>query len=340
MSMQSNPYVKVNQMKYRKMGKHGIKLSEISIGTMYHGSHISEKQSHAVLEEALNQGINFIDCADRYGVFDSELPAEERTPAEVVLGKFLKNQDRDDLVVSSKIWFQMRESPNSGGLSRKHIKEGIRNTLANLGTDYIDIYFCHRSDRDTPLEETISTMTNLIDEGKVHYWGTSMWPPYLIERTISIAKEHGYIAPAVEEPPYHMMVRLIEADLIPMAKDQGLGLITFEALATGLLTGKYQQGIPEESREAVMHDLSPEVFERYGKVVPGLMELAKTLDIGMNHLAIAWTLRHPEISSSLMGARLPEQVKSNVEAINVQLSNETLEKIEEILGNRPRDFYR
>lgn len=327
-------------MKYRKMGKHGIKLSEMSIGTMYHGSYIPEKQSHAVLEEAVNQGINFIDCADRYGIFDSELPMEERTPAEVVLGKFLKKHGRDDLVISSKVWFQMRESPNSGGLSRKHIKEGIRNTLSNLGTDYIDIYFCHRSDRDTPLEETVSAMTNLIDDGKVHYWGTSMWPPHLIERTIAIAKEHGYIPPAVEEPPYHMMVRFIEVDLIPMAKDHGLGLTTFEALATGLLTGKYQKEIPKDSRGGTFHDIPPEVYEKYRKIIPRLMELAQSLDIGMNHLAIAWTLRHPEVTSSLMGARLPEQVKSNVEAIDVELSDETLKKIEEILENKPRVFYR
>ncbi|MFW9978887.1 MAG: aldo/keto reductase [Candidatus Thorarchaeota archaeon] len=182
-------------------------------------------------------------------------------------------------------------------------------------------------------------MTNLIDHGQVHYWGTSMWPPHLVERTISIAKENGYIAPSVEEPPYHMMARFIEVDLIPVAKYHGLGLTTFEALATGLFTGKYMNDTPIGSRNDTFQKFPEEVTERYARILPGLKDLADSIGIGMNHLAIAWTLRLPEISSSIMGARLPEQVRSNVEATDVILSNETLERIEEILANKPRIFY-
>ncbi len=229
-------------MKYRNLGKQGLKVSEISIGTMYHGSYFSKKTSFSVLEEALNQGINYIDCADRYGIFDSELPMEERTPAEEYLGEFLQGQSRDDLVISTKVFYKMRKSPNSGGLSRKHIHEAVKRSLRLLQTDYIDIYYCHRPDRTTPLEETVLTMSDLIEEGTIHHWGTSWWSPTMVERAIWIAKNLGAHPPHAEQPPYHMYARFIEEDLLEVAKYHGLGLVTFEALATGLITDKYLKG--------------------------------------------------------------------------------------------------
>ncbi|NPE09110.1 MAG: aldo/keto reductase [Asgard group archaeon] len=320
-------------MKYRNLGKQGLKVSEVSIGTMYHGSYYGKKQSFSLLQEALNQGINYIDCADRYGIYDSELPMEERTPAEEYLGEFLQGQSRDDLVISTKVFHKMRESPNSGGLSRKHIHEAVKRSLRLLQTDYIDIYYCHRSDRDTPLEETILTMSDLIEEGTIHHWGTSWWPPTMVERAIWIAKNLGAHPPHVEQPPYHMYARFIEKDLLAVAKYHGLGLVTFEALATGLITDKYLKGIPKGSRASIDNDYNEDIMEKYRKRVNKLIPIAKEFEIPISQIAIAWTLRLPEISSSLMGASKPEHVISNAQACEITLNKDIIEKIEEALKN-------
>lgn len=327
-------------MKYRNLGKHGLKVSDVSIGTMHHGSYINEKVSHSILEEALNQGINFIDCADRYGIYDSELPMEQRTPAEILLGNFLKNTDRDDLVISTKVFYKMRESENSGGLSRKHIREAIDRSLKLLQTDYIDIYICHRPDRTTPLLETIMTMTNLIEEGKIHYWGTSWWPPTLVERTIWLAKKLGAIPPHVEQTPYHLNARFIEVDLLEVAKYHKHGLITFEALAGGLFTEKYLEKIPKGSRADKHSCYTPERIESYNVKVLALKEIADKLGISVPQLAIAWTLRLPEVSTSLTGASKPEHIKENANASGVELSNNIIEEIESIMENKPTSSYR
>ncbi|MHA2250663.1 MAG: aldo/keto reductase [Candidatus Kariarchaeaceae archaeon] len=327
-------------MKFRKLGKHGLKISEISLGTMYYGSYVKKEQGVKCLHEAVNSGINFIDSADRYGIRDSELSEEQRMRAEIVVGDFLKDHDRDDLVISSKIHHQLRDSPNSGGLSRKHIREGIQKTLNSLGTDYLDIYFCHRQDPDTPLIETIRTMTNLVDEGLVNYWGTSWYPPWKFQKIIGIAEKNGYIPPAVDQPPYHLGARYIEADLIPHAREEGFGITSFEALNSGIFTGKYTDGVPEGSRGSWSEQIANVVKTNYSEKLEKLDELCKEIDIKMNHLALAWSLRHPEISSSITGATKPEQVADNAKASGIELDQETIEKIDEIMDNKPRDFYR
>jgi aryl-alcohol dehydrogenase-like predicted oxidoreductase len=325
-------------MKYRNLGKHGLKVSELSIGTTYHGSYISKKDSHKVLATALEEGINYIDCANRYGIFDSDLPMEERTRSEKILGEFIQDYNREDLVLSTKVFYKMRDTPNSGGLSKKHIREEIKDSLNYLNTDYIDIYYCHRSVPDTPLEETIRTMTNLIDDGLVNYWGTSWFPPVKVERMIHLAKEIGCIPPSVEQPPYAFDARFIENDLFDVVNYHGLGLVTFEALAGGFYTGKYLDGIPEGSRGDKTKFVSEEVKER--DLLTKLNEIAKELDISLAQLALAWTLRNKEISSSLMGASKPNQVIHNVKASDVELDNEILERIEKILDNKPVSEYR
>lgn len=320
-------------MKYRNLGKQGLKVSEVSIGTMYHGSYYGKKQSFSLLQEALNQGINYIDCADRYGIYDSELPMEERTPAEEYLGEFLQGQNRDDLVISTKVFYKMRESLNSGGLSRKHIHEAVKRSLRLLQTDYIDIYYCHRPDRDTPLKETVLTMSDLIEEGTIHHWGTSWWPPTMVERAIWIAKKLGAHPPHTEQPPYHMYARFIEEDLVEVARYHGIGLVTFEALATGLITDKYLKGTPEDSRASRFDNYTEELMERYQTRISKLLPIAKELDVPLSQMAIAWTLRLPEVSSSLMGASKPEHVISNAQASEVTLNKNTIEKIEKALKN-------
>jgi aryl-alcohol dehydrogenase-like predicted oxidoreductase len=331
------------KMKFRNMGKYGLKLSEISIGTMYHGSHISKKAALTCLNEAINQGINFIDCADRYGIMDSELPMDQRTRAEIILGEFLKENDREDLVISSKVFKQLRKSVNSGGLSRKHVWESIQDSLKFLQTDYLDIYYCHRPDRSTPLEETIRTMTNLIEKGLVHYWGTSWWPPFLVERTIGIAKDLGLISPAVEEPPYHLNARFIEIELFDVANYHGLGITAFEALSSGFYTGKYVDEIPDGSRfsiNEIRNGIPNGLFERRKSQVIRLIEIANSIEIPLSQLALAWVLRNPEISSTIMGASKPEQVVENSAASEITLSKKILGEIEEILNNKPTTPFR
>lgn len=327
-------------MKYRNVGKHGLKISEISIGTMYHGSYISEEDSIKVLTEAIDQGINFIDCADRYGIFDSDLEFDKRTRAEIILGEFLKGYDREDLVISSKVFYKMRESPNSGGLSRKHIREEIGYSLEYLQTDYLDMYFCHRPDRDTPLEETITTMSRLIDEGIIHYWGTSWWPPVMIERTIALAKELGEHPPSVEQPPYHLNSRFIETDLFDIATYHGLGITAFEALGGGFYTGKYMDGIPEGSRSSKTHFVTEKIIEARRAQLQKLTEVSDSLGIPLCQLALSWVLRRPEISSTIMGASNPEQVVINAGASDITLDTDILNQIEEILDNKPESPFR
>lgn len=327
-------------MKYRNVGKHGVKVSEISIGTMYHGSKVTKEKALKCLEEAHNQGINHIDNADRYGLFDDiEMEFEKRVRSEAIVGEFLKDHAREDFVISSKVFFKMRKSINSGGLSRKHIREGIQDSLMHLQTDYLDIYYCHRPDPTTPLEETISVMTNLIDEGLIHYWGTSRWPATLIERAIGLAKNLGMHPPHVEQPKYHMLERYIEVDILDIAAFHGLGLIAYQPLAGGVFTGKYLEKIPKTSR-AAKSEYQAGMLKQYGEKVSEIAPIAEELEIPLNQFAIAWTLQKPEISSIIIGASKPEHVKSNAGASGLEFSQETLEKIEEVLQNKPRSSYR
>lgn len=330
------------------MGKHGLLLSEVSLGTMHVGSHHSKQQSLDVMKTAIDQGINFIDCADRYGIFDSELPMDQRTPAEKILGEFIQDYDRQDLVISTKVFYKMNyKNPNSGGLSRKHIKEGIVNSLTNLRTDYVDIYYCHRPDRNesgeikTPLEETIRTMTNLIDEGVINYWGTSWWPPVLIERCYGIAKENGLIPPAVEQPPYHPNARFIENDLFEVVNHHGMGVTSFEALASGFYTGKYHKAdtIPEGTRATKFEMIPDGVLEKRRPLIEELEKIANDLEATVPQVVIAWSLRLPQISSSIMGASKPEQVIDNAAASEISLSQVQLKEIEEFTEPLPRNHY-
>jgi aryl-alcohol dehydrogenase-like predicted oxidoreductase len=327
-------------MKYRNVGKHGLKVSEISLGTMYHGSKVIKEKALQCLKEAYNQGINHIDNADRYGIYDDIImDFEKRIRAEAIVGEFLKDYKREDFVISSKVWFKMRSNVNSGGLSRKHIREGILDSLKHLQTDYLDIYYCHRPDPTTPLEETISVMTNLIDEGLIHYWGTSRWPAPLIERAIGLAKNLGLYPPNVEQPKYHLFERYIEVDILEQAKYHGLGLIAYQPLAGGVLTGKYLKKVPNDSR-AAQSKYQSGMLGQYGEKVSQLTPIAESLDIPLNQLAIAWTLRKSEISSIITGASKPKQVKSNAEASEISLTKEILDKIEELIDNKPVSLYR
>ncbi len=310
-------------MEYRKMGRTGLILSEVSLGGwLTFGGQLDDETSFAILNKAVDLGVNFIDLADVYA----------RGNAERVVGRWLKGKKRSDFVISSKVYWPMSDNVNDRGLSRKHIMESIEGSLKRLGVDYLDIYFCHRFDEETPVEEVVLAMTDLVRQGKILYWGTSVWEADQIEDAVELARHWLGYQPFVEQPRYNMLDRHIEDAIMPMCAEKGLGLVVWSPLAQGVLTTKYLDGIPEGSRATYSHwikeDLTPENIERVKK----LNALAGDLGLTMPQLALAWILRRPEISSVIVGASRPEQLEENVKASGVRLSDDVLEEIERILA--------
>ena len=310
-------------MKYRNMGRTGLKLSEISLGGwLTFGGQVDDDTAFACLDVAVEHGVNFIDLADVYA----------RGNAERVFGRWLKGKKRSDFVISSKVYWPMSDNVNDRGLSRKHIMESVEGSLRRLGTDYLDIYFCHRHDPETPLEEVVRAMTDLVQQGKILYWGTSVWEADQIEGAVDIAREWLGYQPFVEQPRYNMLDRHIEDAILPMCAEKGLGIVVWSPLAQGVLTTKYLDGIPEDSRATYSHwikeDLTPENIAR----VKQLNAIAGDLGLTMPQLALAWILRRPEISSVITGASRPEQVEENVKASGVELPEDVLAEIERILA--------
>lgn len=317
-------------MEYRRMGDTGLKLSSVSLGawTTYGGS-VADDTAEKCLTAAVENDINFIDVADVYA----------GGKAEVLVGKWMKDFTRSDLVISSKVYWPMSENVNDRGLSRKHIMESVERSLKRLGTDYLDIYFCHRYDTETALEETVRAMSDLVRQGKVLYWGTSVWSAANLEDVAGTAQRYNGFMPKVEQPRYNMLDRHVEPEVLPVAAKHGMGIVVWSPLAQGILTGKYNKGIPEGSRgasggqleEAVKGELSEENLPK----LRALGAIAKDLGLSMSQLALAWCLRRPEVTSVITGASRPEQVHDNVKASEVKLDDEVQSRVEEILANKP-----
>ena len=313
-------------MQYRRLGNAGMKVSAISLGAwLTYGETVDFDTAAACIRTAIEQGINFIDTADVYA----------RGRAEEVVGKVIKDFKRSDLVISSKVFWPMSDNVNDRGLSRKHIMESIHKTLQRLGTDYLDIYFCHRYDPETPVEEVVRAMDDLVHQGKILYWGTSVWSAAQLENAVGIARQYNLYLPQVEQPRYNMLDRHIEQEIMPTAAKYGIGLTVFSPLAQGILTGKYNEGIPEDSRAAKYEWVRETLTEEVLSKVRRLTDLAHEMGITMSQLALAWVLRRPEISSAIIGASRPEQIIENVKAVDIVLDDDVLQRIEEILGNNP-----
>ncbi|NHJ84856.1 MAG: aldo/keto reductase [Asgard group archaeon] len=315
-------------MKYRKVGKSGLKISEIALGSwLTYGGTVENEIAKKCMETAIEQGINFIDSAEIYA----------HGEAEKVIADFLKGAtvDRKDLVISSKVFWPMSADINRWGLSRKNIRNAIEGTLERLNLDYIDIYYMHRYDYTTPLKETIEVLDDLVREGKILYWGTSVWTAAQLERANAIAKELHLQRPIVEQPMYNMLNRYIELEIMSVLKTHGMGLTVWSPLGQGLLTGKYNNGIPKGSRGEKSESIQKWLTEETVTKLVKLGEIASSLEITTSQLALAWILRRSEISAAIIGATKPEHVLENVKASDVTLSNDILAQIEEILDNEP-----
>jgi len=314
-------------MQYRRLGKTGLKVSEISLGSwLTYGGYVENEQAAKTIHKAYELGINFFDTANVY----------RGGEAEKVVGKALKEYPRESYVLATKVFWPMGEGVNDRGLSRKHIMEQAHLSLKRLDVDYVDIYYAHRYDVETPLEETLRAFDDLVTQGKVLYIGVSEWTATQILDAVHIADKRLLDRIVVNQPVYNMFNRYIEKEVIPISKEHGIGQVVFSPLAQGMLTGKYKQGesAPAGSRLSdpnakifLERYLTPENFERIDK----LQEIAHELGISLAQLALAWVLREENVASALIGASKPEQVEENVKAVGIKLTNDLLTKIEEIL---------
>lgn len=320
-------------MKYRRMGKSGLKLSELSLGAwVTYGGQVGESTAAECMKAAYNAGINFFDNAEEYN----------KGNAEIVMGKVLKETGwrRESYVVSTKI-FWGGDGPNDEGLSYKHIIEGVNNSLRRLQLEYVDLVFCHRPDPNTPIEETVRAMDQVIRQGKAFYWGTSEWSADDIMRADALARKYNLTPPSMEQPQYHMLHRnKVELEFLPLYKELGYGTTTWSPLGSGLLTGKYNNGVPEGSRASLagyefIRDrvMVPEKL----RIVKSLQPVADELGCSLAQMAIAWCLKNPNVSTVITGASRVEQLHHNLGALDVvdKLSEDVIARLDELLGNKP-----
>ena len=313
-------------MKYRRLGQAGLKVSELSLGgwTTF-GESLTDKQlTRDIITHAYESGINFFDIADIYA----------KGVSEEMMGAVLKDFPRHTLVISSKLYWPMSDEINDRGLSRKHIMESIDKSLERIGTDYLDIYFCHRYDEETPLEETVRAMDDLIHQGKILYWGTSEWSGAQIQAALDLCERHNLYKPQVEQPHYNMLHRdRVESDILPVTEPNGIGLVVWSPLASGVLTGKYDDALPDDSRLARFDWLRSDLYrEDVIGTVRRLKPIADALGVTRAQLAIAWTLRQPGVSSAITGATRPEQLDDTLKAIEIALDDETLRRIDDVIA--------
>lgn len=326
-------------MEYRRLGKSGLQLSELSLGSwLTFGKQIENNTAEDLMKIAYDNGVNFFDNAEIYA----------RGESEKVMGKVLKKMkwDRDSYCVSSKVFFGFRGTentkPNQNGLSRKHVSEACHQALERLKVDYLDLFFCHRPDKNTPIEETVWAMHNLITQGKVLYWGTSEWSAQEIMEAHMVAKQHHLIAPTMEQPQYNMLTRQkIEVEFSQIYKTVGLGTTIWSPLASGVLTGKYNQNKDPKNTRLNMEGmdwLKKSVLEKENiKKAEKLTVLAKDLGLTLPVLAIAWCLKNENVSTVMLGASKTSQLKENFKAIEAKnnLTPEVMLQIEKTLNNAP-----
>lgn len=323
-------------MQYRSLGSSGLKLSCLSLGSwVTFGKQVNLNDAKALIKTAYDAGINFFDNAEGY----------EAGIAEELMGNALSSLGlaRDSFVVSSKV-FWGGDKPTQRGLCAKHIKEACEAACRRLHVEYLDLYFCHRPDIETPIEETVRAMHNLVAQGKVLYWGTSEWNAQQITQAHAVARAHHLTPPTMEQPQYNMFCRdRIESEYLPLYETYGLGTTIFSPLASGILTGKYNDGVPEGSRLGLADYqwLKDELLSEGGQwridKAREVTRLAQDLDLSPTSLALAWCLKNPHVSSVILGASKHSQLVENLGCLAALdlLTDEAMERIDALLGNRP-----
>ena len=322
-------------MEYRNLGKSGLKVSELSLGSwLTFGKQIEDNIAEKLMDIAYENGVNFFDNAEIYS----------RGESERVMGKILKKKkwDRDTYIVSSKAFFGAGgKLPTQVGLNRKHLVEACEAALQRLQVEYLDLFFCHRPDKETPIEETVWTMHNLIQQGKVLYWGTSEWSAQEIMEAHMVARQYNLIGPTMEQPQYNMVWRdKVEVEYSQIYKTVGLGTTIWSPLASGLLTGKYNDKDPGDTRLSIeglewLKDRT--LVEKNIQKVRDLSSLAKKLGVSMAQLAILWCLDNPNVSTVILGASKASQLEENLKCTELRekINDEVMEEIESILDNKP-----
>ena len=311
-------------MEYRPLGASGLRVSTISLGSwLTFGSKVTPEDTRKLVQRAFDLGINLFDSADVY--------ANGR--GEEALGYGVRELPRHQLVIATKAYFPMSEQPNDRGLSRKHLMESVEGSLKRLGTDYIDLHQCHRADPDTPLEETVRAYEDLIRQGKLLYWGVSEWPTAAIVDACRIADRRNAYRPISNQPGYSMLRRQIERDVLPVSEREGMSQIVYSPLAQGVLTGKYSDATPDDSRAAdakrnqTMNKLlEPSAIQAAAKLRP----LAEELGVSCAQLALAWCLRHASVASVIIGITRMSQLEDNAGAAGVEIPPRALARIEEL----------
>jgi voltage-dependent potassium channel beta subunit len=322
------------EMKYRRLGKSGLKVSVFSFGSwVTFSNQLKEKDALDLMSYAYDMGVNFFDNAEIYANGESE----------IIMGKILKKVgwSRDTYILSSKV-FWGGEKPTQIGLSRKHISDACHAALKRLQVEYLDLFFCHRPDPETPIEETVRAMDVLIQQGKVLYWGTSEWEAKQLTEAYSVAQKFNLTPPTMEQPEYNLFNRgKIEKDYLPLYKQYGLGTTTWSPLASGLLTGKYNHGFPSKSRvfvkgyEWIKEKFeSEETIQKIGKVKE-LQPIAESLNISLTQLSLGYCIKNPNVSTVILGATKKEQLKENLSTLQIldKITEKTLMKIKIIMDN-------
>mgnify|MGYP001242156654 CR=1 FL=1 len=325
-------------MEYRRLGKSGLPISEFSLGSwLTFGKQIGDTTAEDLMKTAYDAGVNFFDNAEIYA----------RGESEKVMGSILKKMqwERDSYIVSSKVFFGVKglkdSKPTQKGLHRKHIFEACHQALKRLQVEYLDLYFCHRPDKNTPIEETVWAMNQLIQQGKILYWGTSEWSAQEIMEAHMVARQYNLIGPTMEQPQYNMLHRYkVEVEFSQIYKTVGLGTTIWSPLASGVLTGKYNNGMPKDTRlnmEGLEWLKDAALREENLRKVKELTGIAADLGITMAQMALLWCLKNPNVSTVILGASKVAQLEENLAALNHKdkITDEVLNKIEEVLGNKP-----
>jgi voltage-dependent potassium channel beta subunit len=317
-------------MNYRKLGRYGIKVSEVALGGwLTQGRTLADETTNDIVKTAFDLGVNFFDTADVY----------HGGEAEKALAKSIADFRRADIVIGTKCYFPMSDRPNDSGLSRKHIHESVHDSLKRLNTDYIDIMQFHRFDANTPMDEIVRAIDDLVRQGKVLYWGVSEWKGHQIMDAVRTAEKLNAHPPASNQPIYNMLTRGIEDAVLPVSEQLGIGNVVFSPLAQGVLTGKYLPGkpLPEGSRGAdttsnqfMTNMLNDELFTRVQK----LKDFAVSHGHTLAQFALAWCLRQPAVSSVIIGATSTQQVEVNVTASGIKLDAGVWAEAEAILQGK------